>query len=415
MTVQEKVDEIAERLRAVAEAAPTPAIAEKARRLQARLSTPVRVVLMGLPGARKLELLNALAGGTPLPDTAREVTVELRYGKAERARITRSDGSVAEVDGTPGAADLADAALVVIERPAPVLRRTSFLNLVAAADREEQQSAIAWAAKRTDIAVWCSANFGRDDRLIWSEVPDRVRDHGHLVLTGCGAEEASVVKARHREEFLDVYAVNPDLEAAASGIGELAGRIAYDAELGQRADTDSALLFLKTQAPRPRTRPRPNSRPLTQPRVMTRPRTEPVAIVPAPAPAPEPVATPEPVAAPEPAATPARAKPAGSPALCGTGFGYLRDRGQALLGGVEGGAAFSDDTVLAHCSETLTHLTDLVTGHEDAEGAGDLADMVMEAESLVILLENEGGAEAAVDAVSILLQIRREFEVGLAA
>ncbi len=410
MTVQEKVDEIAERLRAVAEAAPTLAIAEKARRLEARLSTPVRVVLLGLPDARKLELLNALAGGTPLPDAAREVTVELLYGKAERARITRSDGSVAEIDGTPGAEDLADAALVVIERPTPVLRRTSFLNLVASADREEQHSAIAWAARRTDIAAWCSANFGRDDRLIWAEVPERVRDHGYLVLTGCGAEEASIIKARHRDEFLDVYAVNPDLEAAVSGIGELAGRIAYDAELGQRADTDSALLFLKTQAPRPRTRPRPNSRPLTQPRVMTRPRTEPVEIAPPPAPAPAPVAVPEPAAVPV-----ARAKPAGSPALCGSGFGYLRDRGQALLGGVAGGAAFSDDAVLAHCSETLTHLTDLVTGHEDSESAGDLADMVLEAESLVILLENEGGAEAAVDAVSILLQIRREFEVGLAA
>lgn len=408
MGVYDKVDEITERLRAIASSAATPAVAEQARRLISRLSSPVRVVLLGLPDSKKLELLNALAAGPALPAAAKDVTVELRYGKVETAEITFSDGSVVQREGPLGEEALQGAALVVIERPTPVLKRTSFLNLVASADPREQQSAIAWAAKRTDIAVWCSAGFGRDDRLIWGEVPERVRDHGYLVLTGCGAEQASVIKARHRDEFVDVYSVRLELDAGASGAGELADRIAYDAELGRRADTDSALLFLKAQAPRARSMPRPNSRPLTQPRPNSRPLTQPRQAAAFPTGAPAPAGA---VAAERPEA-PRKPVPR---ALYGTGFAYLRDRGQALLKAVGSEGALPDDAVLAHCSETLTHLTDLLTSHEDAGAAGELADTVMEAESLVILLENERGAEAAVDAVSILMQIRREFEFGLAA
>jgi hypothetical protein len=169
------------------------------------------------------------------------------------------------------------------------------------------------------------------------------------------------------------------------------------------------MLFLKAQkrerskprpTSRPLTKPRPNSQPVTRPREDTRPLTRPRS---------------DPAAA---QAAVAQKLPERKPvplALYGAGFSYLRDRGQALFGAMRAPEAPADAEILSHCSDTLTHLTDLVNSHEQAGEAGDLADAIMEAESLVILLENESGEEAAVDAVSILLQIRREFELGLAA
>lgn len=410
------IDGIAERLRVIAEADAAGQIAEQAQRLLARLNAPVRVVILGFPGAGKLGLLNALVAGPALPDAAKAVTVELRYGAIEGTEITCSDGSVMHCEGAIEPDDLTDAAFLVIERPLPVLKRISFLNLVADADPAEQKAAIAWAARRTDIALWSSPRFGPYDREVWTQVPDRVRDHAFLVLTGCDGEKAADIKARHRSDFIDVYSVDlrtADGSVVESGVAELADRVTYHADLGRRADLDSAMLFLKAHEPRPQTRPRPQSkpRPLTKPRPHTRSRpvTRPVTETPAVVPATEPIA-------PQSGATAKTSEPLPD-ALFRSGFTYLRDRGAALLGNVRREAGSPCPEIVAHCSETLRHLSDIIAEHEDGgvPSVTWLADTVMEAENLVILLENESGEDAAIDAVSLLLQVRRDFEARLAA
>lgn len=399
------IDDIAERLRLVAETASSPSIAVQARRLIIRLNAPVSVALLGFPGAGKLALLNALAERRVLPEAARGVTSELRFGAGTAAQITLSDGTVV-TQAEPLDLELLEAAVFLeIERPLPVLRRISFLNVVASPDPGEQKAAISWAARRSDIALWCTATYGRADRLTWASVPDGIRDHGFLVLTGCDGEQAAEIKRRHEGDFLEVYSV--DLAGAADGrsasLGELADRISYHVELGRRADADGARLFLRSQE-RGRNRTHPNSRPVTRPR--TRPVTKPRLVE---APLQEhPIETLD---------TPSEQAPTRDypKALFGAGFGYLRDRGHSLLQAVNSADAPDDQEVLAHCTETLEHLSELVSSHDEAASAEELSEFVMEAESLVILLENEKSDEAAVEAVSILLQVRREFEVGLAA
>ena len=59
----------------------------------------------------------------------------------------------------------------------------------------------------------------------------------------------------------------------------------------------------------------------------------------------------------------------------------------------------------------------MLTGHEDDGDPAlhDLTDTVLEAESLVVLMENERGAQPALEALGVLMQVRRDFETRLAA
>jgi len=389
MTLAVAIDAVEERLRAfVATADPKGTAREQAERFLSRLSSPVRISLFGRPADAKVAILNTAVGGQLLPQGAPVPTVELRYGEFPMAQLTRSDGSVTEHISQLTADDLDEVVLIVIERPAPLLRRLSFTDVQADDTELEQRSAIDWAAARTDIALWCSAQYDEMDQRIWSRVPERIQDHAYLVLTGASPEQASLIKAAHMGEFHDVYAISADAPQDANGISALLKRLMSHADMGREADADSALLFLRAQGD-----------------MQTKAAPPP----PKPAPQPEPVFTPEP----EPEA-PGALAPATREAIS-TGLTFLRQRGKDLAAHVaDGGDA---GHVASECSETLVHLSDLISAHDDGANPAVslLADTVMEAESLVILMENENGEDAAADAVGILLQIRHDFETSLAA
>ncbi|MEM9342577.1 MAG: hypothetical protein AAGA87_05990 [Pseudomonadota bacterium] len=390
MTLAVAIDAVEERLRAfVATADPKSTAREQAERFLSRLSSPVRISLFGRPAVAKAEILNSAVGGQLLPRGAPIPTVELRYGEFPMAQLTRSDGSVTEHISQLTADDLEEVVLVVIERPAPLLRRLSFTDVQADDTELEQRSAIDWAAARTDIALWCSAEYDEMDQRIWSRVPERIQDHAYLVLTGATPEKASLIKAAHMGEFHDVYAISADEPAETNGISALLKRLMSHADMGREADADSALLFLRAQGDIQNAAPAP----------------------PKPAAAPQPAAIPEP----EPEPELVDGLPPATREAFTTGLTFLRQRGKELVDHVSSGG--DADHVANVCSETLIHLSDLISAHDDgaSTAVAQLADTVMEAENLVILMENESGEEAAADAVGILLQIRHDFETSLAA
>jgi hypothetical protein len=232
-------------------------------------------------------------------------------------------------------------------------------------------------------------------------VPESEKDHAFLVLTGCDVEKASEIKARYRDEFVDVYSVDvasPGQSAEETAIGELAERIAYHAQLGRRADLDSAMLFLKS-----------HETPL-----MTGLGTNKTDAA---------VEKPKAVAAVESSAAESAPKAAEPQVdalpsdLFERGLTLVRETGDALLSDLRASEAFDSSAVVGQCRETLTQLGDIIADHDDASQPSMvwLGDTVMEAESLVILLESEKGEDAVTDAVSILLQVRRDLEMRQAA
>ncbi len=130
------------------------------------------------------------------------------------------------------------------------------------------------------------------------------------------------------------------------------------------------------------------------------------------------VAEAAPAAVQEPPAEPRRLRRANlSRPVVSTGFSYLRDRGETLLHDVRRGTATPAE-VMVHCGETLSHLASMLAFHEDTATRPEiarLADTILEAESMVVLLGTEAGDEAALDAVSLLLQVRQDFEACIAA
>src|SRR5690606_8656196 len=116
-------DEVRARLAALLDGPPRRrSVAEAETALMARLDSPARVGLFGLPGAGKRRLANLLLGADLLPASPALPTLVLRRGAATRCTLVLADGSRPALDGLPfdriaGLAPL----MVEIEAPLPAL------------------------------------------------------------------------------------------------------------------------------------------------------------------------------------------------------------------------------------------------------------------------------------------------------
>ena len=412
MNQQMAIEGIEDRLRAFAGARDLPpAVRDKAQRYLSRLVSPVRVTLLGRPTPGKASILSEAVGEIILPALDHPPTVELRYGAESAAQVTRPDGSVTEPRNALDAGAFDDAILAVIERSAPLLQRISFLDVQADDTVADQRAAIAWAAPRTDIALWCAERYDDQDRTLWAGVPEQIKDHAYLILTDCSATEAKRIKKDVAGDFQDIHSLDFKTAGGESGIDRLINQLLDHARLGRQADADGALLFLRAQEALLEEPHRTPSRPPSRPRTRPVTRTIPSAAQ----------ASPSADGAPERA----KVRPITRPApksdegfeLYSAGLRYIRKRSAALLDTVRSGEDLLDHVIAAHCGETLVHLSDMLTTHDASvePGVARLTDTVMEAESLVVLMENERGTQPALDAVAILLQVRRDFEACLAA
>ena len=454
-------DAAAAQLRALISAGGLPARAvERAEALLARLEAPVRVAVVGPEPAGRGAGLAALSGDetlADLPDLPERPPLELRWGG--EARVALRLGCGALVEGADLAEAMADpeAALVTVERPLPALRRITLTDLVTEPSADDLLAALAWAARRADVAVWWSHGFGPDERAAWRSAPARLRDHGFLVLDGAGAE-ARQAAAAARDDFLRVVV---------SGQGEPAGpRLAAEVlrhvALGRQADADAALLFVQSHGGgTARTPAAPVSHEPAAPPPAAPPPAAPPPAAPGPAtlgPAAPPPAVPEPVepapdepervvsprargapamaerpvsvgaqlfgmgAAPErPRAAPRPAAPA-APALseplrafCREGAARIRLRArQVWVGGAGRGvppvARAGAETVraLAEALDDMAEDGGLPAAEADAQA--EMSALLSAAEETLVLLEAEGDVAAAHDAVRLLAQLRHALE-----
>ena len=454
-------DTVVDRLKAALDGEAMPKAArDYAKHLLARLSQPVRVSVLGTPRSGKSELVNMFVGRRLIPIEAQLPTTEFVWGETEAMTVTAADGSIRRFDYI----DLetlsgGSAAFLKLEIPADILRRINILEVVTNGAHEEIESAIDWAVRRTDIALWCSQTFNDLEQAVWSRVPDSLKDHAFLVLT-----KADVLSAENKlstrvaelesvvaEEFHSLFAV-ATLQAVravdggtvdeamfhASGGGALTSEILRHAERGRRADFDSAHMFLARYQIRdiPRaTRPANTPAPVSAEPVVEAPRAEAVtepkpevadlAAKPASpvaaevAPAPEPAPPPEP----EPVAESAPAMQIEEPALrlentelFVNAVQFLKRRGDGLAetAGTLGEGATKP--MVQTCVDAVEHLVDLFSQEDTGCPATDaFIDELAEASDMMVLMQVEEGDGPAADAVTLLLQLRRDMEMQLAA
>ncbi len=413
------------RLKAALNAPNIPAReAESCSRLVERLTRPVRVGVFGLSTGGDAWLLGELLGEDVLPKGDDWPTLEVVHGPELVTHATYEDGETSSFQGPATAAVLADDPVFLrIEAPLETLRRMRFLYLATNDAPADQLAALDWAEPRTDIAIWATEFFEQAEIAVWAQAPDRMKNHALLVSTNARQSEAELTQ-RAGYDFDGVYVV-PKGSEDGSLLLRLLTRLEEDIAEARTADLDAAHVFLHRlghlvpedldAAPAAT-----EKAPVKQPAygfaedASAKFEPTPASLPTAKAPTAEPSA---PAIVPFPKASPEMQEMLSEPIL------YLKRRARALLEMIEWKAAeeaAEDDDwakeVLSHCCETTEGLQmRSIDWPEDEACALTLRRTLDEACDVAILLQVEGGTDQAQDAAMMLLQLRGDFERGLAA
>lgn len=434
------------------------AVEERAMQLLARLRQPVRLGIMGKPGSGKSALLNLLVGREVLPDDVRLPTAQVAYGERAQAVCTLGDGTKQQLD-TANAYDIAELKPVFVEisMPLPALAKISVLEVVTSNDPTAIHRASQWAAKRCDLALWCTQSFDTNEQAIWAQMPDVLKDHSFLMLTkadvltanGMLDQTLEATRSVAADEFnqilplatLDAIAarhldgsIDKEQMRRSGGLALIAA-VLKQVEQGRQSVVDTADMLLhqhvaaisgSTPAPAPDEDAPDEDKNILQ-AVIGATGPKPVA---AQEPVIPPVAASAPVVPPEPErATPqpdadeivvainlVSLKPETRDAYQHA-LQYITEHGRAL---VDLAAELGDAAATQVMAETVEHvqwLSEYLNAHgNDADDALLRArDTAMDAADIVQLMQMEKRDSAAIEAVSVLLQIKHELQADLAA
>lgn len=381
--------------------------------LLSRLRSPVQVVLVGHAGTGKSRLVNMLAGETVIPEKTGLPVVEVCNGPEPRIVHLFEDGTehvaaspdlqVAPPDGT---------AMVRVETPLKALQRYSLIEVDLGSTEDEQKAAAEWAARRADIVLWCTQDFGEEEHALWSAAPDALKDHSFLVLTkadqllmkGVLPERIAALEDVVAEEFYSMFPIATIQAISSLGDGGIADEGLWTTsgaraltqavfklvETGRNADADNALMFLQRYAPdlpggfHPPAVSR--SSPAVPAPVQNRPE----------APKSEPVAD--------------RSDLANRSKMFTQALDFLQKRADTLLNSMQENASGEKGFVLDHCMETAKELSEIILEAEESDpSVSDIHDDVMECSDMMVLFQLEKTEDAAEDAVTLLLQLKKDM------
>lgn len=220
-----------------------------AEALADRLENGVRVVLLGPQGVGKSALCDAMVGlpGAPPP-----------------AGLTRHffmEGSPARAPDLPGPVQS-------FALDCRTLGHVQLLDL-SALDTVPIADLASLALDYADIVLWCTEHFGAEEAALWARASDELKDRSFLVLTRADALARQGALSARIEALQDIVAEEfhsllpttafqvlharskgetvSDTQFAASGIKALVEAVQGLVLSGQRADLDNALLFLERQ------------------------------------------------------------------------------------------------------------------------------------------------------------------------
>lgn len=428
---------------------------ENANMLLERLQKPVRLAIMGPPSSGKSRLLNLLVGFDVIPNGVHLPTLDIVYGDAEQAVCTLSDGSKEQLSSID--ADIIaglSPVFVEVQLPLPALRKISVLEVVAPDDTNAMHRSSQWAAKRTDIALWCTRGFTEPEQRVWSAMPDIIKDHAFCMVTHSdilqskGLFQAAVgaITAAARDEFNAVLPIATNDAIAArgadgavdktamreSGGSALISAVLKQVERGRQSAVDSAELLLYQNAdllasPKDPA-PQPAEAPVAPPEEIAQEAAAPTAAIArlraiaerknAPPIAQAVEDTPPEVPTPPIASdtAPQALHPATRDAYAHV-VTYLDGCGTELAMVLEDHGDAGPAEVMDIAADRIQWLCDYLNDNGDAS---DLSlqrarDTVFDAADMVQLMQMEKQGNAALEAISLMLQIKRELQADLAA
>ncbi len=371
--------------------------------LLSQLRKPIQISFVGLPGSGKTGLINMMLNGVGVPSFDGPDVVELVYGPEAATCYVRNGETVQrELGVVETVPDGEGPYHVRLELPDEGLLVQSFAEIRLPKDGSRQQALLEYAVGSSTILIWCSELFDEAEQAIWSDLPEHIKDHGFLALTmadrqmmkGRLTDRIAELEEFVSEEFFGLYPIatlqaitarsepspqNGDMWKHSGGEA-LFDAITRQVSLGRGEDVDRVKLLLEQLDVEP-----------------------------------ENVSAP----APDKAVASAAHKPMGKlqPDAALTKRDALQKSLIRLTKGAEDmlqdvSRLESDDCndVLENCLETVRDMSDMLS--EAAGGDPSLTELLEEAqegENMLLLFQLEKDEGAAADAVTLMLQLKKEI------
>ncbi len=386
-----------------------PELAERGQRLLQRLTSPVQIMVLGPAGSGKSSVVDMLlgqqvAGGDAGTAEAGLAMVELVYGATPEVQF---DGGGTPGERLPGQlSDYDVPAHIVSARqflPHPMLTGQSITEITLAGSVAQQQAILRHAADYADIILWCSQSFGDTEQALWAQVPERKQDNGLLVLTmadqqimrGALQDTVAELAAVVNQRFMGLYPV-----AALQGLKARQGRKRDDQDLWRASGAQRLAEDLRRRVAQ--------GRAATQDQVETL--LWQISAVVSASPVAKPRSVPDVAAAPEVPLVPASVKQAdaGGQAVLQSALSRLQSHATDMLN--EAGDSPQSAVVLDQCLVAVRDMAEtLLATPADGPQIQAAREAGQDGEEMLMLLQLEQDEDAAVDAVTLLLQLKKEL------
>ncbi|MEX0278961.1 MAG: hypothetical protein AB3N19_15680 [Ruegeria sp.] len=371
-------------------------------RLLDHLRKPVQVAVLGGPGSGKSTLVNMMLGDQVIPRVSGIPVVEVAYGASKRTMYELADGMSVQRAGLPGDLDVPENAVRArVELPDDLLIRHNLVEVGLSGNPGHQMSMLNWVVQWADIVLWCTDEFDEGEQKLWANVPDEIKDHSFLVLTmadrqmmrGVLQDRIMDLAPIVEEEFLGLYPIATEqaITARRSGTGlnealwqssggkRLMDGVLRQIENGRTADVDQATMLLNRFAPD---------------------------IEPSPRPAPPRASLQQPGAPMSSAQSP---RQSGDQVLKAA-LAMLQDCANELLNTVASGEDVDTEAVLSRCVHSMNDLAGMLhRADPDDLVLQELQSDAQEGSEMMLLFQLEKDDQAAVDAVTLLLQLKKEI------
>ncbi|MDO6590944.1 hypothetical protein DS901_11115 [Loktanella sp. D2R18] len=415
---------------------------KRAMQLAGRLDQPVRIALLGMEGAGKSRILNLLVGSKVIPESVNLPTVQLTHGDTTQAICTLDDGTKKTLDhfGEKTTFETVDILKIIATKPTfvelriplPALKKISVLDVASTNEPEALSAACQWAAKRCDVAMWCTKGYVPAEQAIWAQMPDLIKDHAFLMLThadqiaAAGKLDIAIAAVRKAasDEFNHVLPI-ATLDALASrgvdgtvdkekmrssGGTALIGAVLKQVDQGRQAfvDLGDILLHQNADALAGNEKVVLNQQDeYGSPTDLGTSHTVELSVVHS--------ATVSLGETKESAAV-VRLQPETRSAY-GTALAYIAEQSQAISQVMANADDGTPAEIIARASENVQWICDYLNenGDDSDQALIRARDTAFDAADLVQLMQMEKNDGAAVEALSLLLQIKHELQADLAA
>ena len=375
-------------------------------RLLDHLRKPVQVAVMGLPGSGKSTLVNMMLGNTYVPRGKCLPVVEIAHGRKTRSMFELEDGSFIRRSELLTDLEVPENAVRArLELPSEDLVRHNFVEVGLTGNFGHQMSMVNWVVQWADIILWCTETFDETEARLWAGVPDDIKDHSFLVLTmadrqmlrGVLQDRIDALEPVVSEEFLCLYPIATEQAISAraaeaevnrslwetSGGKQLFDGLMTQVENGRTADMDQAQMLLQKFAPS-LARKEPD-------RTANANRAGGLSDAPA-------------------------AKPRPQTVGLNDALRFLQNQANGMLDSLETGDAADSGDILNQCMDVANGLADMLQEMDPSDVVvQEVQSDAQEGAELMLLFQLEKDEDAAVDGVTLLLQLKKEISDKISA